>query len=107
MCGQGWLEQGSWGRIESEAGGGPKGWRGQMRPGSCGGGVWVCLCIGPEAPASKPDTLLFNYSPDAMELIDVAVPLRRNTAKSSVGKINTYEAVAELPKRVWDQRRRP
>lgn len=46
------------------------------------------LCAGPEASACKPDTLLFNHAHDAMGLIDVAVPLRRNTAKTSAGKIN-------------------
>lgn len=37
-------------------------------------------------PASKPDTLLFNHTRDAMELIDVAVALRRNITKTSAGK---------------------
>lgn len=46
------------------------------------------LCAGPEASACKPDTLLFNHAHDAVGLIDVAVPLRRNTAKTSAGKIN-------------------
>lgn len=68
-------------------------WRGEC--------VCVCdsaLCIGPEAPASKPDTMLFNHTRDAMELIDVAVALRRNITKTSAGK--KKKAVAELPKGV-------
>ena len=43
------------------------------------------MCIGPEAPASKPDTLLFNHRRDAQELIDTAIPLGRNTARTSAG----------------------
>ena len=47
-----------------------------------------------------------HHTHDAMELIDVVVPLGRNTAKTSAGKINKYEAVAELPKEAWGQWKR-
>lgn len=58
------------------------------------------------SPSQQAGPLLFNHTHDAMELIDVAVPLRRNTAKTPAGKINKYEAVAELPKGVWNPRKR-
>lgn len=56
------------------------------------------------SPSQQASPPLFNHAPDAMELIDVAVPLRRNTAKAPAGKINKYKAVAELPKGVRGQR---
>lgn len=58
------------------------------------------------SPSQQVGPLLFNHIRDAIELIDVAVPLRRNTAKTPAGKINKYEAVAELPEGVWGQRKR-
>ena len=63
------------------------------------------MCTGPEASANKPDSVL-HHTRDAMDLIDVVVPLGRYTAKTSAGKINKYEAVAKLPKGAWGQWKR-
>ena len=49
---------------------------------------------------------VLHHTRDAMELIDVAVPLGRNTAKTSAGKINKYEAVTKLPTGAWGQWKR-
>lgn len=62
--------------------------------------------MSPEAPASRPDTLLFNNTHDTMELIDVAAPLSRNPAKTSAGKADKSEAVLKLPNRAWEQRKK-
>lgn len=109
MRAPGRLERGSWSRMELAAGGREKGRRGQTGPDCCGGGgvrERQRLVHQTRSPSQQAGPLLFNHTHDAMELIDVAVPLRRNTAKTPAGKINKCEAMAELPKGVWDPRKR-
>ena len=68
--------------------------------------VTQCLVHWTRSPSQQARHSALHYIRDAMELIDVAVPLRRNIAETSAGKINKYEAVAELPKGAWGQRKR-